>query len=57
MFRARMARNIVKGDGILIEGEQGPQKTPFFSILLYVMGFMGGLALLAWAVAWLLRHR
>jgi hypothetical protein len=35
---------------------EDPQKTRFLSILLYVMGFMGGLALLAWAVAWLLRR-
>jgi hypothetical protein len=33
-----------------------PRKTPFLSILLYVMGIMGGLALLAWAAAWLIRH-
>jgi hypothetical protein len=44
-------------DGKLTSGEEDPQKTPFLSILLYVMGFMGGLALLARAVAWLLRHR
>jgi len=37
--------------------EENPRNTPFLSILLYVMGFMGGLALLAYAVAWLLRHR
>ena len=34
-----------------------PRKTSFLSILLYVMGFMGGLALLAWAVAFLVRQR
>jgi hypothetical protein len=38
-------------------GPEDPQKTRFLSILLYVMGFMAGLAVLAWAVAWLLRHR
>jgi hypothetical protein len=37
--------------------EEDARKTRFVSILLYVMGFMGGLALLAYAVAWLLRHR
>ncbi len=36
--------------------EDDPKKTPFLSSFLYVMGFMGGLALLAWAVAWLLRR-
>jgi hypothetical protein len=33
-----------------------PRQTPFLSILLYVLGFMGILALLALAGAWLLRH-
>jgi hypothetical protein len=33
-----------------------PRQTSFLSILLYVLGFMGALALLALAGAWLLRH-
>ncbi len=39
-------------------GEPGhaPDKTPFLPILLYVLGFMGALALAALAVGWLLRH-
>jgi len=36
--------------------EEDPRKTPFASILLYVLGFMAVLALLAWAAAALL-HR
>jgi hypothetical protein len=32
-----------------------PRNTPFLAILLYVLGFMAGLALLAWALARLLR--
>jgi amino acid transporter len=35
---------------------EDPQKTRFLSILLYVVGFMGALALLAWVAAWLLHH-
>ena len=34
----------------------GPGKTPFLPILLYVLGFMGVLALAALAAAWLLRR-
>jgi hypothetical protein len=33
-----------------------PRQTPFLSILLYVLGFMGALGLLALLGAWLLRH-
>jgi len=33
-----------------------PRQTRFLSILIYVLGFMGALALLALAGAWLLRH-
>jgi hypothetical protein len=32
-----------------------PRNTPFLAILLYVLGFMGALALLAWVLARLLR--
>ena len=34
-----------------------PARTPFLAILLYVLGFMGALALAAWILAFLLRHR
>jgi hypothetical protein len=34
----------------------GPQSTRFAAILLYVLGFMGALALLALLAGWLLRH-
>jgi hypothetical protein len=34
-----------------------PARTSFFAILLYVLGFMGALALAAWIVAMILRHR
>jgi hypothetical protein len=33
-----------------------PRQTTFLSILLYVLGFMGALALLALVGAWVLRH-
>ena len=33
-----------------------PGKTPFVPILLYVLGFMGVLALAALAAAWILRR-
>jgi len=33
-----------------------PRRTPFLSILLYVLGFMGALALAAWILATLLRR-
>ena len=36
--------------------EDDPRPTPFLSILAYVLGFMGALALLAWILARLLRH-
>jgi hypothetical protein len=36
--------------------DEDPRHTPFLAILLYVLGFMGALALLAWALARLLRH-
>lgn len=36
--------------------EVDPASTPFLAILLYVLGFMGALALLAWVLARLLRH-
>jgi hypothetical protein len=32
-----------------------PRNTPFLAILLYVLGFMGALALAAWVLARLLR--
>jgi len=35
--------------------EEDPRKTPFLPILLYTLGFMGALALLAAAAVWLLR--
>ncbi len=35
---------------------EDPRETRFLPILLYVLGFMGALALLALAVGWLLRH-
>jgi hypothetical protein len=34
-----------------------PERASFFAILLYVLGFMGALALAAWILAALLRHR
>jgi hypothetical protein len=33
-----------------------PRRTPFLSLLLYVLGFMGALALLALLAAWALRR-
>ena len=36
-------------------GDDDPRNTPFLSILLYVLGFMGALALLAWVLARLMR--
>jgi len=33
-----------------------PRRTSFLAILLYVLGFMGALALAAWILATLLRH-
>src|SRR5262249_46360449 len=36
--------------------EEDPRKTPFVLMLVYVLGFMAALALLAYAAAWLLRH-
>jgi hypothetical protein len=36
--------------------EDDPRHTPFLAILLYVLGFMGALAVLAWILARLLRH-
>ena len=38
------------------DSEEGPRETRFLPVLLYVLGFMGALALLALAAAWLLRH-
>ncbi len=35
---------------------EDPGATRFLPILLYVLGFMGALALLALAAGWLLRH-
>ncbi|MEP6993678.1 MAG: hypothetical protein ABI968_04075 [Acidobacteriota bacterium] len=35
---------------------EDPRETRFLPILLYVLSFMGALALLAAAAAWLLRH-
>ena len=39
-----------------IKQTDGPDATPFLAILLYVLGFMGALALLALLAAWLLRR-
>ena len=36
-------------------GDDDAPDTPFLSILLYVLGFMGALALLAWVLARLMR--
>ena len=36
--------------------EDDPRHARFLPILLYVLGFMGALALLAFAAAWLLRR-
>ena len=33
-----------------------PGRTPFLAILLYVLGFMFALALLALAAGWILKH-
>ncbi len=38
------------------EGGNDPRATPFVAILLYVLGFMSALALLAFAAAWLLKR-
>jgi hypothetical protein len=38
------------------EPGEDPESTRFLPILLYVLGFMGALALLALAAGWLLRH-
>jgi hypothetical protein len=35
---------------------EDPRNTPFLAILLYVLGFMGALALLAWILAYFLRR-
>jgi hypothetical protein len=47
------------GNGKRETGNDGPSRetpTPFASILIYVLGFMAVLALLAWAAASLLRR-
>jgi hypothetical protein len=36
--------------------EDDPRHTPFLPILVYVLGFMGALALIAWVLARILRH-
>jgi hypothetical protein len=36
--------------------DDDPQQTPFLAILLYVLGFMLALALLALAAGWVLKH-
>jgi hypothetical protein len=36
--------------------DEDPPRTRFLPILLYVLGFMGALALAAWIVARLLHH-
>jgi len=36
--------------------DDDPRQARFLPILLYVLGFMGALALLAFAAAWLLRR-
>ena len=38
------------------EPGEDPRDTPFSSILLYVLGFMAALALLALVAGWLLRR-
>ena len=38
------------------ESENGPENARFLPILLYVLGFMGALALLALAAGWLLKR-
>jgi hypothetical protein len=35
---------------------EDPERPKFLPILLYVLGFMGALALLAFAAAWLLKR-
>ena len=44
------------GDPWMIRTDDDPRHAPFLPILLYVLGFMGALALLALAAAWLLRR-
>jgi hypothetical protein len=36
--------------------EDDPRNTPFSAILRYVLGFMGVMALAAFAAVWLLKH-
>jgi hypothetical protein len=36
--------------------EDDPRHTPFSALLRYVLGFMGVMALAAFAAVWLLRH-
>jgi len=36
--------------------EENPRNTPFRAILRYVLGFMGAMALAAFAAVWLVRH-
>jgi hypothetical protein len=36
--------------------DEDPRNTRFSAILSYVLGFMGAMALLAFATAWTLRH-
>jgi hypothetical protein len=36
--------------------QDDPRNTPFTSILRYVLGFMGAMALLAFFSVWMLRH-
>jgi hypothetical protein len=38
------------------EPETDPRRTPFLGLLRYVLGFMGVIALAAFAAVWLLRH-
>jgi hypothetical protein len=38
------------------EQPDDPSQTSFTAILRYVLGFMGAMALLAFATAWALRH-
>jgi hypothetical protein len=38
------------------EPEADPRHTPFLAILRYVMGFMGLIALAAFAAVWLFQH-
>jgi hypothetical protein len=40
----------------LSDPENDPRNTPFSAILRYVLGFMGAIALAAFAAVWLFQH-